>query len=421
MTQLRAEIISIGDEMTSGVRLDTNSQWISQKLGEIGIVVAFHTTVGDDISDNVDVFRAASDRADIVVSTGGLGPTADDLTRNAIAEMMNVELIQDDHVLEHIKKMYQSRGREMPPNNVVQALFPAGSKIIPNPEGTAPGIDVKTSSSRIFSLPGVPVEMKQMWNATVEPELRLQTGNTFVIHHHTVHCFGSGESHIETLLPDLVKRGRDPQVGITASAATISLRVSTRGESVEDCQAKMQPTIKTIFECLGDLVYGQNGQQLECAIVEFLNRSKKTVSIFDSGLRGAVASLITERDHNNCVFTGAEVATVLPQVSSVNSAAQPKASSLPQEEVGEVSQFTPLGLAAIETARVRGSDFGLAIGPIERDSRLVDAGESFYSVAISNEGNVVEKEFRYSGHSGWREIRAVKEVLNYFRLYLIEA
>ncbi len=411
MTQLRAEIISIGDEMTSGVRLDTNSQWLSQRLGELGIIVAFHSTVGDDHADNVMVFAAAAARVDIVIATGGLGPTADDLTRQVIAEMAGVELVRDEQVLDHIKQMYQSRGREMPPNNAVQALFPAGSTIIANPEGTAPGIDLKTEQFRIFALPGVPVEMKQMWKATIEPELRKQTGNNFVIHHHTIHCFGSGESHIETLLPDLVKRGRDPQVGITASAATISLRVTTRAQSVAACLEKMQPTLNTIQDCLGDLVYGENGQHLESTVVQWLEQNKKTIAIFDAGMNGEVASLITKRDTQKTVFAGAEVATSLPSSNDKSSDGKPSST-------GDSNGHSQLGLIARDIAAKQDADFGLAIGPIDRTEELVDAGDSFYSVAIACGNEIAEKEFRFSGHSGWREIRAVKEALNFVRLRL---
>ena len=139
--ELRAEVIAIGDEMTSGVRVDTNSAWISQRLGDIGVKVAFHSTVGDNLQDNIDVFRIAAGRADIIVATGGLGPTADDLTRVSISKMAVVELAKDEKVLQHIKQLYTRRGREMPVNNEIQAWFPVGSAAIDNPEGTAPGID----------------------------------------------------------------------------------------------------------------------------------------------------------------------------------------------------------------------------------------------------------------------------------------
>src|SRR6187401_1169113 len=156
---MRAEIIAIGDELTSGQRLDTNSQWLSERLGEIGIPVGFHTTVGDDLESNIAVFRAAIERAEVVIATGGLGPTADDLTREAIAAAAGVDLIEDAGALEHIKNLFARRKREMPERNKLQAQFPRGSRVVPNPEGTAPGIDLTVARSgrepcRVFALPG---------------------------------------------------------------------------------------------------------------------------------------------------------------------------------------------------------------------------------------------------------------------------
>jgi nicotinamide-nucleotide amidase len=199
---MRAEIIAIGDELTSGQRLDTNSQWLAERLLEIGVPVAFHTTVGDQLADNVLVFRQACERADIVVATGGLGPTADDLTRQALAKVAGVPLVQDDASLAHIKALFGRRKREMPPANVVQAQFPQGSRPIPNPNGTAPGIDIEIpravgKPARVFALPGVPAEMTEMWVATVQPAIRDWLGITKVIAHYRIKCFGVGESDLE--------------------------------------------------------------------------------------------------------------------------------------------------------------------------------------------------------------------------------
>ena len=139
---MQAEIIALGDELTCGQRLDTNSQWLSQQLGDCGIRVLFHTTVGDDLDAGCEVFRQAIGRADVIVSTGGLGPTADDLTRECIAHACGVDLVCDEAALDHIRTLFARRGREMPERNEVQAMFPRGSRVIPNPHGTAPGIDM---------------------------------------------------------------------------------------------------------------------------------------------------------------------------------------------------------------------------------------------------------------------------------------
>jgi len=391
MKPRRAEIIAIGDEITSGVRLDTNTQWISSNLEAIGIHVAFHTSVGDQIDDKVAVFRNATNRVDIVICTGGLGPTADDLTRQAIAKMANVELVKDEAVLKHIESMYRAYGRTMPPNNAAQAMFPAGSKIINNPEGSAPGIDFSSVNAngdefRIFALPGVPVEMKQMWEQSVEQELRTLASDDSVIHHHTLHCFGSGESHIETLLPDLIRRGRDPQVGITASAATISLRISTRAESVEACMIKMQPTIETIRNILGELVFGENGIELAEVVVDLLRKQDRSLAIFDMGLNLAVANMIAKADPEKRTLKLAEISAYEPEKAQLSVSAR---------------------------------DVALAIGPLNRNENAIKTGNSFYDVLVKDEHGEHATQFRFSGHSGWRELRAVKEVLNCLRLHLI--
>ncbi len=160
---MRAEVIAIGDELTTGQRLDTNSQWLSQHLTELGVSVAFHTTVGDDLADNVAAIRTAIERADIVVVSGGLGPTADDLTRDALASATGVRLVRDQSVLEQIRQLFERRGRTMPERNAVQADFPVDSTPIANLHGTAPGIEMQITredaSCTLFALPGVPAEM----------------------------------------------------------------------------------------------------------------------------------------------------------------------------------------------------------------------------------------------------------------------
>ncbi len=387
-----AEIIAIGDELTSGFRLDTNSQWLAQQLGDLGIVVLYHSTVGDDMNANVDVFKHAFTRADVVITTGGLGPTADDLTRQALAKAAGVELKLHADQVEHLKAFFARRGRTMTPSNEIQAHFPAGSVVVPNPEGTAPGIELRYRGPEretiVFCLPGVPAEMKQMFAQTLQQRLKGITGETQVIHHHVVRCFGSGESHIESLLPDLVKRGRDPQVGITASQGTISLRLTTRADSVEDCLKKMASTLATIDECLGELVFGFNDETLESVVAARYVESGKTIAITDAGMQGA------------------------PGVLLKKSAAPLDAAEIADFESEDVSH------RAVEILHRAGSDVGVAIGPIERNEAIVAAGESNYVVAVAIKGseNVKIHEFLFSGHSAIRETLANKRVLNVLRL-----
>src|SRR5437763_728183 len=171
---MRAEIIAIGSELVNGQSLDTNSPWLSQQLGTLGIPVAFHTTLGDDLEDHRTAFRAAIARADLVIMTGGLGPTQDDLTRDALAEVAGVPLVEDPASLAAIAAMFARRHRVMAERNRVQALFPRGAEPLENPIGTAPGIWMPLGRATIACLPGVPSEMKRMFREQVVPRLRRQ-------------------------------------------------------------------------------------------------------------------------------------------------------------------------------------------------------------------------------------------------------
>lgn len=258
---LICEIISIGDEMTSGARLDTNAQWLSRRVGELGVTVEFHTTVGDTLSHNVDVFRTAANRADVIVATGGLGPTRDDLTREALAEVVGRPLEFRDAAMQHIESMFARRKREMPDRNKVQAMFPVGSDEIFNPQGTAPGIDLAVdrpgqTPSRIYALPGVPAEMKRMFDETVAPRILQQSGGASCIRHWVMKFFGTGESDMEARLGEMIARDRQPRVGITVSAATISLRITATGETEQTCDAMIARTRDQILELVPEYHFG---------------------------------------------------------------------------------------------------------------------------------------------------------------------
>lgn len=296
---LRAEVVAIGDELTTGQRLDTNSQWISRELGLLGVPVGYHTTVTDSLADGVEVFRAAAARAGVVIVTGGLGPTADDLTRDVLADVAGVTLELSPTALADVEARFARRGVSMPASNRRQALFPAGARVIPNPEGTAPGIDqivdaTGGGTARFFALPGVPSEMRVMWHASVAPAILTMLPGAGTIRFRRVKCFGAGESAIEGMLPDLVRRGREPLVGITAHEATITLRIAARGADAGACAAAIAPTEQVIRECLGPLVFGVEDEEIEDAALAALVTGGRTLATTEEGTHGRVALLLAE-------------------------------------------------------------------------------------------------------------------------------
>ncbi len=292
---MHAEIIAIGTELTTGAKLDTNSQWLSIELASIGIPVLLHTTIADDMPAMRQTLRTAIERSEIVLISGGLGPTLDDLTRQALAETANVELVLHEPSLQHVREMFAKRKRVMPERNVIQAMFPAGSQPIDNPHGTAPGIwweilRADGLTCRIAAMPGVPSEMKPMFRDSVLS--RLPRSNQ-VIRRARINCYGIGESACEEMLGDVTARGRDPEVGITVHEGTITLRIEAHATNESDCDAKITATKQLIHERLGELVFGEEDDQLEDVVVRELNRRGQTVSMADEVTGGVLSSWMT--------------------------------------------------------------------------------------------------------------------------------
>jgi nicotinamide-nucleotide amidase len=305
---MKAEILSIGSELTSGQNLDTNSQWLSRRLAEVGIAVGWHTTVADDLDANVQAFRVAADRAGLVLITGGLGPTQDDLTREALAQAAGVELVLHEESLRQIEAMFRSRGRWMPERNRVQALFPAGAQPIANERGTAPGVWMRLGNAVVAAMPGVPSEMYHMFQAFVLPRLLELGMGGGVLVQRKLNAFGSGESAVEEKLLDLTRRGHVPEVGITVNDATICLRILALAPSRAEAQAQIEPVERTIRERLGDLVFGVEEAELHDAVAALLAARRKTLAAAEGVTGGLVASSLALVPGISAWFAGGVVA-----------------------------------------------------------------------------------------------------------------
>lgn len=413
-----AEVIANGDEITSGRILDTNSQWLSIRLEDLGIRVLYHTAVGDDLQAMVAVFRQAIERSDVVVTTGGLGPTADDLTREALANATGRQLVEYPEALEHIKRFFAARQRPMPERNRVQAAFPSGSEMLHNPRGTAPGIFLAVPRANrnpcyFFCLPGVPVEMYEMW-PQVEVRLRqLGAGREYILHR-DIKCFGAGESQVEAMLPDLIRRGRDPLVGINASQNTIILRITTRAPTRAECEAKVEPVVETIYRTLGDLVFGENEQELQDVVVDQLFQRGKTLAIVETTTAGLVSDWICRAQAKTQeVYRGG---LVLPNLHAGRFLL---AQSVPKED-GNASFPDDPGELAISLARALRSAFHADIGLIATplSSLTQDGSLGEFTVVISDHDQVSSRTIRAGSHPEYRQVTVGKHILNTLRLWL---
>lgn len=352
---MKAEIIAIGSELVSGQSLDTNSQWLSRELGRFGIPVRFHTTLGDDLAENVEAFRVAFGRAELVLMSGGLGPTQDDLTREALAQVAGVPLVEDAGSLTAIEAMFARRGRAMAPRNRVQALLPQGAEPLANRIGTAPGIWMGHARTLIGCLPGVPHEMRIMFDEQVLPRLR-QAGcvtRTFV--YRKINMFGKGESDIEAEAMDLTARGRVPEVGITAHEATISLRIVGEGADAEEARRMIEPTAALIYERFGPLIVGEGTDDVADGLVRLLASTRTTLATAESCTGGLVAHLVTSIPGVSAFYPGGVV--------SYANDAKVELLNVPRAQLdahGAVSPEVAAAMAAGVRERFR-ADLGLSV------------------------------------------------------------
>ena len=404
-----AEILSIGTELTSGQNLDTNSQWLSQRLAEIGIAVGWHTTIADDFDANVEAFRIAAQRAKLVVATGGLGPTQDDLTREVLAKVAGAELVFHEASFAHIEKLFASRGRKMPERNRVQAMFPAGSEPIFNAHGTAPGIWMKLGDAVVVALPGVPSEMRGIYEAEIAPKLiSLGLGGGVRVQR-KINTFGLGESHIEEKLFDLTRRGHVPEVGITASDAVISLRIFAHAESAEAARKRIEPVERTIRERLGDLVFGVEEETLQDAVLRLLAANRMSLATAESVTAGLVANRLAQVPGASDWFRGGVVAYTNEVKASLL--------GVPTELIERHTAVSgPVAEAMAEGVRRRlGTDLAVSTtgyaGPTGDPVGLVFVG-------LASAAGVSSTSFHWFGNRTEIQSRAAKMALNRVRLHL---
>ena len=305
-----AIILSIGDELTLGQTVDTNSAWLAQHLAAIGYKPVAHLTVPDDQVAIQQAFEESVGRCDVLIVSGGLGPTEDDLTRQALADFLDKPLELNPAALHNVKRFFRLLKRDMPERNAIQAMLPHGTEMIENTAGTAPGIycnyqsgDQKTLC-KIFIMPGVPKEMKIMFERSILPKLKAEADSAGpdIILSKTLHTFGLGESAIAEKLGDLMRRDRNPSVGTTVADGYVSLRINAYATSREEAEQQLAATEQLCRAALGDLIWGQDDQTLQGVVADLLKQKKKTVTTAESCTGGLLAKLLTDVPGSSAYF-----------------------------------------------------------------------------------------------------------------------
>lgn len=303
MPHTTAAILSIGDELTLGQTLDTNSQWLSGELAAVGLDVVEHVTVPDNLALHVAALKRLSTQVDLIISSGGLGPTADDLTRAAVAAAAGDTLVEDAESLVQIEKFYASRKRIMPPINRVQALRPSRGSAIANPNGTAPGLYCRIGNADCFCAPGPPGELKPMFTNQILPQLQVRKDVT--IRTRVMGTVGLGESEIATRLGQLMDRDRNPLVGTTASGGIVSCRLRYQGPLDQIAAAALlEAAQQEIASKLAPYVFSTTHNSLAAAVVETLIARKRTLCVVESCTGGLLGAALTEVPGSSEAFVG---------------------------------------------------------------------------------------------------------------------
>ena len=302
---MNAEVITIGTELLLGQITDTNAAYLGKKLAGVGVNLYFKTTAGDNIERVKSVLDSACKRADLILITGGLGPTVDDITREALAQFTGRELVLDNAALAKIEGMFKSRGINMTENNKLQAYLPQGAVSLVNNHGTAPGFIVEHNSVIIAVMPGVPSEMYPMMEESVIPYIMKKMGKmNQVIVSRSLKVIGLGESRVDDKIQDLFRSSNNPSIGVYAHVNEVEVRLTAKADTVDLALRLIDGLKKQVYERLGDNIYGEEDETLEGKIAAILTEKKLTVSTAESCTAGLVAHRLTNVAGSSAYFTG---------------------------------------------------------------------------------------------------------------------
>ena len=313
---MKVELVAVGSELLLGQSTDTNSVWISEQLSLSGINCFHHSTVGDNLDRISSVLEAALLRSDVVICTGGLGPTQDDITREAIANVAGVCLVTNDDLVNVITEKFASRNRDMAQNNLLQAMLPEGASALASMPGTAPGLKCVIGEKIIYAFPGVPYEMKEMFSNDVLPELIKLNGGSSVIRSRLLRTWGMSESGLAELLDPHIKRldSQQPKDShatlafLASGVEGLKVRVTAKAETEEVAVARLDLEESKLREYIDEIIFGTDSENMESVVIELLKESNNTLSVAESLTGGYIAGRICAVPGASQVFKGGVVA-----------------------------------------------------------------------------------------------------------------
>ena len=410
----QAEILAVGTELLLGSIVNTNAQFLSQLLASAGIDVLYHTAVGDNPRRLRQAVEIARGRCDLLVFTGGLGPTYDDMTKETVAEAFGLALEYHPEVMEEIRRYFDNVfHRPMPACNRRQAMLPQGCTVLHNPVGTAPGCIFTADGVTAVLLPGVPHECRYLAEHAVLPWLRGQSGG--VIRSRDLHVFGLTEPRVQELLGDLMDRAENPSLAPYAKPGEVMLRLTAKGESPQDCQERMAPLFRDVRSRLGDCLYGVDVSSLEEVVITRLRQKGLTLSAAESCTGGLIAKRLTDVAGASAAFLGGVV--------SYTNAVKAGVLGVPRdllEQYGAVSE--PVARAMAEgVRRLTGSDLSVSVtglaGP-DGDDRGNPVGTVY--VGLSWQGGSLVRRLALGGDRSRIRLLAASSALDMIRRHLCD-
>lgn len=410
---MRAEIIATGSELLSGGVADTNSVFLAEELLDIGIATAFKTVVGDDEKDLEDAVRTALARVDVVVVTGGIGPTEDDITRKAVSRVLKKRLVLSDDALKAVKTVFKAKGKPYPGANDRQALIPAGARLLANAVGVAPGFTFVEEGSFVAALPGVPAEMQAMFREGLRPALEEHVGGKAVIRRKVLHTCGLGESKVNELIQDILKQKR-PAIGLTARETGVDIRIVAHEGSGARSRSSVERAETEIRKKLGDAVYGVDGQAMEEIVGALLLQRRMTLAVAESCTGGMVGGRITNAAGSSAYFERGVVV--------YSNTAKTELLGVPAELIekhGAVSREVAKAMAQGMRDRA-GTSLGLAVTGIAGPTGgTPEKPVGLVYVALATPDGVAVDEHRFLGTRGQVRQRTAQTALDMVRRYLI--
>lgn len=408
---MNAEIIAVGTELLLGQIINTNAWYISQRLPEAGVNVYYHSVVGDNPERLTRCLNIAIERSDVIITTGGLGPTNDDITKEIIAKILGKELVLHEEILREMEAFFKKRNREMTQNNLKQAYLPKGSIIIKNKNGTAPGCIIESNGKIVIMLPGPPSEMKPMFEEKVLPYFLEKSG--YMIASKYVRIFGMGESQVESKIIDIIENQTNPTIAPYAKEGEVMLRITARCKRGESPEELINSVINKIRERLGDAVYSVENKELEEVAANLLISNNLTISIAESCTGGLISKKLTDVAGISRVYEGSVISysnNLKRNLLSVDKDIL--------ERHGAVSSHTAIEMAK-GIRELANTDLGLAVtGIAGPGGGAPEKPVGLVYIALSHNEGVEAKELRLWGDRGKIRNVASLHALNMLRRYI---